>query len=330
MDAPTVAQGRQADLNVACPLCKGGAYEVVSERDRDGSPLTTVLCTSCGHVFTVPIPTTEQLAAYYADKYRHDYKAVARPKPKHVLRAGRRALERLDNLSPHAKASSRLLDIGAGGGEFVYLAGKAGYAARGVEPNRGYAAHARKELDIDVTAATFQEVEFDPGSYDVITLHHVLEHLPDPAAALAQIRSWLTPSGTLMLEVPNVLSTYHSPSRRFHRAHLHTFNRLGLEDLVRNAGFSIVSVSIVPHTSHIGVIARRAEVPSSATWRNAAAETRAALRAHTMLSRLLSGRALQRFWSNVKRPIVEAAALMSVPDRSARAILDKIWKGAAP
>jgi hypothetical protein len=98
---------------------------------------------------------------------------------------------------------------------------------------------------------------------------------------------------------------------------------MGLEDAVRNAGFDIRETYVAPHTAHLGLIAQRSETREP-VWRNAAAEVRATLHAHTSLSYLVSGRALQRLWSNIKRPLVERAALARLPDRSPTAILDSL------
>lgn len=323
VDASALAEGCEAALSSPCPLCGGMSHDVIARTGRDGDLLTTAMCIACGHVFTSPVPTEAELSAYYAEKYREDYKRVAQPKPKHVLRAGKRALERLEILSRHKQPPARLLDVGAGGGEFVYLAAKAGYAAQGIEPNRGYAAHARDALGADVVAATFQDARVADGDCDVVTIHHVLEHLPDPMAALAQIRSWLAPGGVLMLEVPNIASTYHAPARRFHRAHIQTFNETGLEDAIANAGFDVRETYVAPHTAHLGVIAFRSDA-RAAQWRDTAVDVRTLINAHTTTSYVLSGRALQRLWSNLKRPIAERTALRRLDDRSPRAILDSL------
>jgi 2-polyprenyl-3-methyl-5-hydroxy-6-metoxy-1,4-benzoquinol methylase len=317
-----MAEGRQAP--VTCPLCRGADHDVISTRGRDGHALTTVLCCHCGHVFNAPIPSLADLRTYYHRAYRLAYKGAVRPRPKHVLRAGRRALERLDQLRRHATAPLRLLDVGAGGGEFVYLAGKAGFDARGVEPHQGYAEQARVALGAGVVHAAVQDAEFPDESFDVITLHHVLEHLPDPVDALSRIWRWLAPGGLLMIEVPDVLSRYHAPARRFHEAHIHSFNRAGLEDLIRNGGFMVATITHAPVTGHIGLVARKNAL-TAATWRNVASEVRDGLHKHSPLAHVLSGQPLKRLWANLKRPAVEGAALLRLPTNDPRAMLDRMW-----
>lgn len=320
-----MAESVTDDRRDACPLCASADHEIVGVRDRDGAALTSALCRSCGHVYTVPRPTAQDLSAYYARRYRQDYKAVAAPKPKHVWRAGQRAAERLAQLLDQARPPAAVLDVGAGGGEFVYLARRAGFAARGIEPHQGYAVHARDRLGVDVAAADFQSADVAPESCDVVTLHHVLEHLPDPPAALARLRGWLKPAGLLVVEVPNILSWYHAPRRRFHRAHVHSFNRAGLEDLIANAGFDLLAVRLTPHTAHLNVVARKADPPPTKTWRGAATAVRDGLARHTALAHALSGRPLRRLWANLKRPLVERMALTRIKGGPApRAILDAI------
>lgn len=321
-----MAEGREKGLSQRCPLCAGVDHERVSRRGRDGRPLDTVLCIMCGHVFNSPIPSVADLRTYYHQAYRAEYKGVVRPKARHVLRAGIRALERLAQLRTLASTSARLLDVGAGGGEFIYLAGKAGFAARGIEPHQGYAEQARAMLGVDVVNAAMQDAAVPEESIDVVTIHHVLEHLPDPRAALSRIWQWLTPGGLLIVEVPNVASRYHAPRRRFHRAHIHAFNETGLNDAVTNAGFTAVASTVVPETEHLNLVARRSQPAATPSWRATASQIRAQLAAHTVVAHAMSGRPLRRLWANAKRPIVESYQLLRLSDRSPRGILDHIWK----
>lgn len=334
VDAQTLARLimgalKVADAERACPLCGATSFEVVGIRDRNGDDLRTVLCKSCGHVFTNPAPSIGDLAAYYADKYRAEYKGVTTPKRKHVLRAGLRALERLERLRAFQEPPATVLDVGAGGGEFAYLLSQRGYAASGIEPNTGYATYARQIYGLNIQGATLEQANISPRSFDVVTLHHVLEHVAEPRTGLETLRGWLKDDGLLIVEVPGVMSWFHSPRRRFHAAHLHVFNQKGLEDLLTAAGFKIEDAAIAPNTEHVNIVARKIPAPMSASPRNAAPEVRANLRRHTALAHFVSGMALKRFWSNLKRPWREARQLRALGEPEGRAILDRLYQEAA-
>src|SRR5690349_13476909 len=74
---------------------------------------------------------------------------------------------------------ARLLDAGAGRGRFVLAAARAGYAASGIEPSaRG--ADAAAARGAAVRRVTIERAGVEPGSLDVVTLWHVLEHVEDP------------------------------------------------------------------------------------------------------------------------------------------------------
>ena len=174
VDAQTMARLNIERLNISnqakpCPLCGGDEHTVVGMRDRNGSALRTVMCATCGHVFTNPAPSEEDLKAYYTQHYRSEYKGVITPKRKHVLRAGLRALERLSRLRTYVTTPSRVLDVGAGGGEFAYLLSRAGHTVTGIEPNAGYAEFARQSYGLDIQATTLELIEFETENFDVIT-----------------------------------------------------------------------------------------------------------------------------------------------------------------
>jgi 2-polyprenyl-3-methyl-5-hydroxy-6-metoxy-1,4-benzoquinol methylase len=313
-----------------CPLCRATTHEEVATRGRDGRPLRTVLCTQCGHVFTNPAPTAASLAAFYRDSYRQAYKQIVTPRLKHIYRAGCGALARLRGLVPHIAAGARVIDIGAGGGEFVYLLARRGYAISGIEPHAGYAAYARTAYGIDVDNRTLETATFPPGAADAVTLHHVLEHTVEPVDVLRQVWTWLKPGGVLGVEVPNLASWSHAPQRRFHLAHLHTFHHAGLEDLLANTGFTVVNITPRESRAHLTVIARKTSLPAQVTWRAEAGASRALLAAHTSGAHILSGQPLRRLWINAARPIREALGLRALGSPTdGRGVLDALYGRAA-
>lgn len=139
----------------------------------------------------------------------------------------------------HARRS---LDIGSSSGEFVYLMHTLGFQAKGIEPHAGYASYARHMLGIEVNNVTLQQglASEAAGSLDLISMFHVLEHLPEPVSALRTIGEKLKPAGLLYIEVPNALRLC-SPHYMFFRANTLYFTGKTLRNLLETAGFKIVA-----------------------------------------------------------------------------------------
>ena len=140
-----------------------GAVEVVSERDRHGNPLRTVLCTETGLVRNDPVPGDEELAKFYSEEYRTAYKAAERPRRRQILRNFRRVADHVRRFRDVFEPARRILDVGAGSGEFVFLMRDLGKEAVGLEPNKDYSAWCREELGVDVRTAYIAPDLFDAG-----------------------------------------------------------------------------------------------------------------------------------------------------------------------
>ncbi|MCB1360521.1 MAG: methyltransferase domain-containing protein [Rhodobacteraceae bacterium] len=207
----------------SCLLCGGSDRTVHSTRDaKDGKPLDIALCTHCGMVQLDTVPDDAALSEFYANEYRQAYRGSAQPKLRNVHKAGGKAAARLAPVLPLSRRGARLLDIGAGGGEFVFLAQEAGLTARGIDPNGDYVEYARTHLGIDLSRAEVSDL--DPAArFDVVTLFHVLEHLAHPRAVFAQIADLLNDDGLLVIEVPNFGSPLLPPRNTFFKAHINYF-----------------------------------------------------------------------------------------------------------
>ena len=72
---------------VACALCGGTDHAVVGKRDRWLHPLTTVCCETCGLVFANPMPSAEEVEAYYRRDYRQHISGIDEPDPRYLMRA---------------------------------------------------------------------------------------------------------------------------------------------------------------------------------------------------------------------------------------------------
>ncbi len=226
-----------------CKICGGHDLEIIATKGRHGQSLNTGICTGCGLVHSYPIPSKQELDEYYSQHYRNDYKGVFTPQRKHILRYSKAALERLKRLGQFAPKGLRLLDVGSGSGEFVYLAMRAGYQAEGLEPHTGYSDYTRRTFGVPITTAVLEQADIKDESYDIITLHHVLEHLQFPLTSLSYLNRWLKPDGYIMVDVPDIETTHHSPTNRFHYAHIYNFNHDTLKAMLSKAGFEVINHS---------------------------------------------------------------------------------------
>jgi 2-polyprenyl-3-methyl-5-hydroxy-6-metoxy-1,4-benzoquinol methylase len=92
-----------------------------------------------------------------------------------------------------------LLDIGAGTGDFLKEAEKRGWNAFGIEPNEN-ARKAASEKNIELHTSLD---DLDGRKFDVITLWHVLEHLPNLEESISRIVELMSEKGILIIAVPN-------------------------------------------------------------------------------------------------------------------------------
>jgi 2-polyprenyl-3-methyl-5-hydroxy-6-metoxy-1,4-benzoquinol methylase len=298
-------------------LCGRRQYRVVSQIDRRGKPLRTVMCEVCGLVWTNPRPAGVDVDRYYATEYRLDYSRSRTPTRRKLLRGFLGGAERLDWLAPYFTAGMHCLDVGCGAGEFVFLLQQRGYAAEGIEPGEEYAAFCRDVLKIHVQTATVERARVEPQSQSVITMFHMLEHVADPRRTLATIRQWLVPdSGRLVVEVPNVLSAVQAPRHRFHYAHLYNYSAATLTAFGETAGLRLVSSTQSPDGGNIVCVfgtQEGAARPESIALADNVATTAAVLAAHSTVGHYLTGTPYRRAWEKVQRRRRENRLLARLP-----------------
>jgi SAM-dependent methyltransferase len=191
--APVDADVAPLEL-VNCNLC-GSSDQVLFFHGRDhliGETFCVVRCRGCGLCYVNPRPSEAAVSRYYPDAYfgkRHPF---------------------LNNFFmnlrvaklPRGAGTPRLLDIGCGLGDFILCCKRRGWDVAGVEQVGSPIMRLKDSLGIEVYE--LRDLETIPADhFDVVTIWHVLEHLPDPAQALTQVRRILKPGGLALIEVPN-------------------------------------------------------------------------------------------------------------------------------
>jgi 2-polyprenyl-3-methyl-5-hydroxy-6-metoxy-1,4-benzoquinol methylase len=155
-------------------------------------------------LITSPQPSLENLGKYYesVDYISHtDSKRSLFEKAYQFVKsiALKNKLNLINSLQPN---KGRILDIGAGTGDFLLVAKENGWITVGVEPSDKAKAIAKKKGVSFVEATS----ELENHSFDIISMWHVFEHVPNLENQIAELKRLLKPNGTLIIAVPNFKS----------------------------------------------------------------------------------------------------------------------------
>jgi SAM-dependent methyltransferase len=243
--------------SICCPFCQSDpdGHQTISDTDRRGDPLRTVLCVSCGHVFVNPMPTAEEAAAFYANEYRSHYKKTISPKPRHMLRSARIASKRYLRMERWLSEARSVLDLGCSSGELLHVLRARGHIATGIEPNQGYGEYGQAAYGVDLRIGDFHQFKSEIGPLDAVVSFHVFEHLVDPDDAFSFVRSVLKPAGMFIIEVPNGRFPHLTYRGRFHFGHVQHFSPDVLAAFARRNGFACEDW-LFPESGSFGLVLR--------------------------------------------------------------------------
>jgi len=223
----------------ACPMCGSSQFHIFDQRVSHGYELTNRLCHVCGLIFLSPRMSEEQLSHFYVEDYRNLYHNAKEPSPEDLSVQSARATYLLD--FTRGQGVNRLLshlDVGCSTGMLLNTF-KTHFNNRtiGIELDEAHRAYAKNH-----GITTYPTIADLPGEnekqFDLVSLIHVLEHLPNPLETLVELRTrWMTTDSWLMLEVPNL---YCHDS--FEVAHLTSFSPATISVMVEIAGFKVVKL----------------------------------------------------------------------------------------
>jgi SAM-dependent methyltransferase len=245
----------EASEPVVCPLCGDDKGIVVGERGRFGMPVRNLCCVTCATVYITPRPSAVAMAEYYRSTYRKHYggvgyvgadgKRVSPGEPGYEETLLRWHEGQANNALALAEPApgAHVLEIGCRHGKTLQLMQqKRGIVGFGVEPGENEAEEAR-QAGIDCFTGSLEELEPGERRFDQVQWFHVLEHVHEPLEALIKLRGLLKPTGTLLIEVPNVYRPYGLLEENFFQnVHLVSYSPNTLPALVRRAGFEVTRV----------------------------------------------------------------------------------------
>ncbi len=256
----------KSDMEVvlSCNVCRSGRIQKVD------SEFNFCRCDSCGFVFDSPRPSFAQVSAFYSKMGK--YNTWLNEKRARDMLWKRR----LKKLLPRSAGGS-LLDIGAGIGQFLHHAQPMFTSVVGTEVSESAVAIAKQKYGLALLAGQVEELDLPPDDFDIITLFHVLEHVPDPRMLIDRCHAILKPSGMLLIAVPNDVLAWSStikklgkrllirPFQKFspvlgisragasREIHLSHFTPSVLRQLLESSGLHVVEESLDPYYVSSGV-----------------------------------------------------------------------------
>jgi SAM-dependent methyltransferase len=206
-------------------------------------------CPGCGLAFTQPRLGPEDFATYYPESYSA-YEPNVSDRRSLGERLGSLQRQAIVRFGPYRKIwqrpPGRLLDVGCGTGDLAAVFARRGWSAAGLDPSSAAVEHARA-IGVEAVAGTLADAPWKDGEFDAILFNHSLEHIDEPARALADAARLLRPGGLLAIAVPN----FGSWQRRLFGSawfqldlprHLQHFDRHSLSALVEAAGMRPVEI----------------------------------------------------------------------------------------
>ena len=197
---------------------------------------------------TAPQPSLDKLPEYYqSENYisHTDSKRNLFEKAYHLVRHYS-LKQKIKFIERHSESGKKLLDIGCGTGDFLKSAIDSDWKVHGVEPNEQARAIANYKTNNKVFTPEVLD-DFPQASFNIITLWHVLEHLPNLEQQIKTLNRLLKKEGTLIIAVPNYKSYDAEYYKSFWAAydaprHLWHFSKESIDKLFSEVGMTVSEI----------------------------------------------------------------------------------------
>ena len=177
---------------IICPVCH-------TKPSQDKEELSIINCPQCQVKWTFFSKELDADALYEDEVYEvvDNRESIFE---KIIFREAGKVLKKAKGIQPDLKS---LLDFGSGKGQFMHAAKSLGFSTFGIETAENRAAFAREKYQLQVKNEFYESGKIESGEFDLISLNHVLEHLPDPMGLLKELLDQnLANSGLAYIEVP--------------------------------------------------------------------------------------------------------------------------------
>jgi SAM-dependent methyltransferase len=235
--------------------------------DRSGKVgrIEVLRCTTCGH--GISLPTIPDVAFLYEGRESQDYQPGTHGLA-HTIKniAFARQAKRL--LKQVGDARKSILDFGCGSGQFTRV------LAEQVPQSRVVASDFHPEAPDELSGIDYVDAETLPayrGKFDLVLAMHVVEHEENADRLVRDLSSYLRPSGTLVVEVPNIDCVWARVFGKYWDAwylpfHRHHFTRSSLIGVIERNGMKVEAVYRITVPTMGRTFANMAARPNDLIW----------------------------------------------------------------
>jgi len=247
---------------VVCPICRGNVF-VEHSQGQDFEYESTGQyewhmkeCATCSLLVLNPRPAETELSRIYPNSY-YAYDFLAK---KHVGYTVKSWLDRFSArmyLDAAKGLEGNILDVGCGDGRLLSVFQQTGHRSEvlfGVELDEK-AVQAARDKGFQVFHGRIEDSEYTEGSFKLIILQQVIEHVSDPVVVLRRLQRLLVPGGILVLETPNIDSWDHQIFKKrfwggYHfPRHFHLFSLRSMRLFLKDSDLEVVKIESLPSPS---------------------------------------------------------------------------------
>jgi SAM-dependent methyltransferase len=231
-----------------CPSCSSRNIDpLITIKDHSVSQEDFVIwqCRECTLRFTQDVPAEDSIGPYYQSADYISHSNTSKGLLNRLYQSVRKYTlgQKASFIISKTKPVGRLLDVGAGIGAFAATMMEKGWQVTGIEPDEGARKQAKTLFGLELYSSTKLK-ELPAGSFDAITLWHVLEHIHELHDYLETLKKLLVPGGRIFIAVPNYRSADADIYKTYWAAydvprHLYHFSPRSIDILMKKHGMQV-------------------------------------------------------------------------------------------
>ncbi|MBA3705484.1 MAG: class I SAM-dependent methyltransferase [Bacteroidetes bacterium] len=230
-----------------CPVCNSSKFShfiMCEDHTVSRETFQIVQCNSCGFKFTNPRPEENKLGKYYKSETYISHSNTKKGFINYTYQAIRKytLLKKLQLISKYYK-TGKILDIGCGTGEFLNIFKRAKWDTLGIEPDENARKMAIEKYDLMIKSE-LEIKDLEDETFDVISMWHVLEHVPKLHERIEDLKRLIKPNGIIIVAVPNHASLDAKIYAQYWAAydlprHLYHFSSNDIEAIFKKHGLTV-------------------------------------------------------------------------------------------